>query len=174
MNKWLIALGALSLSMHSMAVKTQGKLNVSAVIRDNTCELSAASTNIVVTMGTLSSKQFFRQGAVGHDNPFKITLEKCGSLANNVSVKFDGTAATADKDLFALDNPDASSTAKNVGIAIIDSNDSRVLPGKYTTSYSGLNNKGKTLNFKARYVSTAFPVKAGKAGATLNFTMAYD
>lgn len=178
MNKWLISCGLLALSLGAEAAKTErGQLKVSAVIRNNTCELSAASVNIIVNMGTFSGKDFYQPGITGTDSPFTITLEKCGDVAANVSVRFDGTAHPANGELFALDNAAGTTTARNLGIAIIDAERNKpVLPGRETDKYAlnGLSTTVRPLSFIARYVSTAFPVTAGRADASVNFTMTYD
>ncbi|WP_447884806.1 fimbrial protein [Serratia fonticola] len=176
MNNIFIVLTVL-LSLPVFAAKTDnGQLKVKAVVKDNTCSVSAASQNIVIDMGVETTKLFYQKGVEARDNPFDIILENCGPVAKGVKASLTGNAHPADTSLFALNNPMASSTAKNVGIAIYDKDDKRVAPGKVSATYvlKGPLSNGSGLRFVARYASTAASVTPGTANSSLTFILTYD
>ena len=177
MNKRLFACFALLLSLPVHSAKTEnGQLEVSAVIRNNTCSVAAASQNIVLNMGAEATKLFYQSGVAARENPFDIILENCGPIATGVRATLRGNAHAANSTLFALNSPLSPTTARNIGIAVYDQNGTRVEPGNTSGTYTlnGPLSDGIGLRFVARYVSTATPVIAGRADGSMTFTLTYD
>lgn len=177
MNNILIALVSLLVIFPVSAAKQEtGQLKVSAVVRNNTCSVSAASQNVVIDMGAEATKLFYQKGVEARDNPFDIILEKCGPAATGVTASLTGNAHPADASLFALNNQAAPATAKNIGVAIYDKDNKRVAPGKKSSTYmlKGELSNGSGLRFVARYASTAAQVTAGRADSSMTFILTYD
>ncbi|MGE6178852.1 fimbrial protein [Aeromonas salmonicida] len=177
MNNITLACCLLLISCQVSALKTEkGSLTVKAVVRNNTCAVAAASQNIVINMGAEATKLFYQSGVEARDNPFDILLENCGPAAKGVTVMLTGTAHSVDRSVFALNNPQAASTAKNIGIALYDIEGKLVEPGNVSSGYplNGELSNGTGLRFVARYRSTGMPVTAGRAGGSLTFTLTYD
>lgn len=177
MNKLFLAFFALLLSLPAHSAKTEsGELKVRAVIRNNTCSVSAVSQNIVLNMGAEATKLFYETGVAARENPFDIILENCGPIATGVRATLSGNAHPANSTLFALNSPLAPTTARNIGIAVYDQSGTRVGPGNTSGTYTlnGQLSDGIGLRFIARYVSTAVPVVAGRADGSMLFTLTYD
>eukprot|EP00102_Acyrthosiphon_pisum_P027522 XP_016664732.1 PREDICTED: protein FimF-like [Acyrthosiphon pisum] len=132
MNRLLFALFALLLSLPAHSAKTEsGELKVRAVIRNNTCSVSAVSQNIVLNMGAEATKLFYETGVAARENPFDIILENCGPIATGVRATLSGNAHAANSTLFALSSPLSPTTARNIGIAVYDQNGTRVAAREY-------------------------------------------
>ncbi len=177
MNNLLILISVLLFSVDVSAVKTEkGTLRINAVVRNNTCSVSSASQNIAIDMGAEATKLFYQAGTEARENPFDIILENCGPAATGVKASLTGSPHAADLTVFSLNNPQASVTAKNIGIAVYDMYGKRIEPGKDSGTYvlNGVGSNGTVLRFVARYISTAIPVTAGKADGSLIFTLTYD
>ncbi|WP_238485345.1 fimbrial protein [Rahnella ecdela] len=149
-----------------------GEINISGKIVDKTCTVSADSTQVLVSLGSVASKQFARPGDGTRYEPFSLHLEKCGSTASHVSVTFTGTPDSHDPALLALTQEAGSATG--MGIALYDSNKNQIPmmqaeAGTDLVPYEAT----VTLNFYARYLANGDVVSAGEANAATTFVLNY-
>ncbi|MBS4431864.1 fimbrial protein [Pectobacterium punjabense] len=146
-------------------------VRLTATLLANSCSVSVGTQEQTVELGTWSSKQF----AMGSQNPnptrFEIVLENCGAAASGVEVTFYGSAPTADNTLLALN---ASSSATNIAVAILDSERRRLALGLPTPIYALSANAARVaLVFYGQYVAIGTPVTVGSANADATFTLTY-
>lgn len=155
-----------------MADAHDGQVNITGSIQSNTCIVDTDSKNMTVSMGIVSSKQFYEAGATSAAQKFTIKLIKCGDAATAVKVTFRGTPDALDPRLLVLDG--GTGTASGMGIAILDLNrkpvalntqgvDFALTPGALMVS----------LDFFAEYMANGAAVKAGDANATATFVLDY-
>lgn len=161
-----------------------GRITFTGVINNDACSVEGAAGKekaIAVDMGAVSIKDMGTDTApIGGRlaaNDFNLQIN-CNS-GTKVSMLFDakaGSGIVAGKKVLAL-NP-GTETAKNVGIAILDSNGQVIdLSAPATAKIeSALNGSDATLTFAAAYVTTADPktATAGSGNATLPFTLQYE
>ena len=141
-----------------------------ATIVSNTCTVSAGSVNKTVNMGTWARKQFAETTSLTPLVSFTINLEKCGPAASGVKVTFNGTS-DGNGQLFKLNS---LSSASGVGVAILDQERKRILPGQKSILHPlRANSTSAILQFYAQYVATGSGVGAGTANADATFTMEY-
>lgn len=152
-----------------------GAINIymRATIVSNTCTVSAGSVNKTINMGTWAKKQFIETTSLTPLVSFTINLEKCGPAASGVKVTFNGTS-DGNGQLFKLNS---ASTASGVGVAILDKERNRILPGQKSMLYPLVANAASAvLQFYAQYAATGSgsAVGAGTANADATFTMEYS
>ncbi|MEL4016775.1 fimbrial protein [Dryocola clanedunensis] len=171
MLKLWLCVGLLALTAGRAAAETYN-LQLTGTILSRTCVVSAGSESLVVTLGNVNSARFNGAGSGSRYEPFTLTLEKCGSVASNVSVTFNGTADSRDPQLLAV--AAAADRATGVGIAIYD-RDKNLLPinteGESTALTPG--QAKVTLEFYARYLANGEEVTAGSANASATFMLNY-
>jgi minor fimbrial subunit len=154
----------------SLAQAYDGTVNVTGNILNNTCAVSAGSQQQTVQMGSVASKQFYQVGSSSPPQRFTIELEKCGSAASAVAVKFYGTTDSKNADLLAL----TTGGATGLAIALLDSKQ-QLIPMASASEQYPLTAGAATasLVFYAQYTATASSVSAGNANATATFTLTY-
>ncbi|WP_342246640.1 fimbrial protein [Pseudomonas sp. OTU5201] len=161
-----------------------GQINFTGVINNDACSIDNAvgkEKAISVDLGSVSIKDMGTDTApiggraVASDFNLKVNC----NAGTKVSMLFDaksGSGIVVGKKVLAL-NPGLDS-AKNVGIAILDSSGAVVdLSAPATAKIaSDLNNNDGTLTFAAAYVTTGDPktATAGNGNATLPFTLEYE
>lgn len=180
LNKIMLAaamtFGAVSLAQAAVD-QGGGQLSFSGSIIDAPCSISSESVKQDIQLGAISKVALSKTG--GHSTPvdIKIKLENCdfadeeGKQAkNNVSVTFNGTAATSDATMLTL-----AGNASDAGIVFTDSVGNKIKLG--TASPQVKLTDDATLKFAA-YVqaSTASGAKIvpGDFTAVANFQMAYN
>lgn len=147
-------------------------LRLSATLLANSCSVSTGTQEQTVELGTWSSKQFMAGSQSPNPTRFEIVLENCGVAASGVEVTFYGSAPTADTSLLALN---ASSSATNIAVAILDSERRRVALGQPTPVYALSANAARVaLVFYGQYVAIGAPVTVGSANADATFTLTYQ
>lgn len=161
-----------------------GQINFTGIINNDACSIDNAvgkEKAISVDLGAVSIKDMGTADspiggrAVASDFNLKINCNEGTKVAMLFDAK-SGSGVVAGKKVLAL-NPGLDS-AKNVGIAILNSNGELVDLSTPATAKieSDLNGTNGTLNFAAAYVTTA-DVKSATAGngnATLPFTLEYE
>lgn len=161
-----------------------GQINFTGVINNDACSVdgsTGAEKAIAVDMGSVSIKDMGTDVAPigGRLSANDFNLKVNCNAGTKVSMLFDakaGSGVVAGKKVLAL-NP-GTDTAKNVGIAIMDSNGALIdLSAPATAKIeSELNGTDASLSFAAAYVTTGDPATAtaGNANATLPFTLQYE
>lgn len=159
---------ALPCLLPSAAQAASGSITFKGEIVKSTCDVSTASIDQTVTIGTFPTTLFKQAGDVSAPKSFTINMENCE--AGTYTLRFDGTTPTGHPDLLAV------SKATGVGIEILDNNDKvfpinqdLVDPALVTVSATG----NATVNLKARYKSFEKEVGAGVADANSTFSIEY-
>ncbi|WP_375741083.1 fimbrial protein [Pseudomonas boanensis] len=161
-----------------------GQINFTGVINNDACSVEGAAGKekaIAVDMGAVSIKDMGTDTAPSGGrlaaNDFNLKVN-CNQ-GTKVSMLFDakaGSGVVAGKKVLALNA--GTESAKNVGIAIMDSSGALIDLSAPATAkiQSELNGTDATLTFAAAYVTTGDPktATAGSGNATLPFTLQYE
>ena len=115
--------------------------------KDATAEL--ANTNIVIKANIVA-------------NTCRVT--------SGVKVMFSGDTDSKDSTLFKLAEKNA---AQNIGIAILDKNQNKILPGKSSMIYPVETTNNISLDFYAQYIATNKDVVGGSANGEVLFSLEY-
>ncbi|WP_347449278.1 fimbrial protein [Pantoea stewartii] len=164
------ALAAISLC--GTASAADGTINFTGTIRDTACTVDTASANQTVNLGTVAATSFGSAGSTASASRFTINLTGCPTAVTTASIRFDGPLASGNSNLLALSS---GQTATNVGVGIYQQDSATLIPVAKASAPVTLSSTGtNTLNFVAKYVSTAATVGAGSANAVATFTVAYN
>ncbi|MBI6631709.1 type 1 fimbrial protein [Pseudomonas paralactis] len=163
-----------------------GTINFTGTINNDACSVEGAGTNktISVNMGEVSIKDMGTatapkgSGTLSAEN-FEMKIN-CNA-GTKVAMIFEPTSGkgtglvTGTKVLKVIDG---IGSAKNIGIALLDSNGALIDLTSPTTAKieSNLQDSNASLKFSAAYVTTADPklAVAGRGDATLPFTLQYE
>lgn len=168
----LIGLTAI-IGLHGAANAADGTINFTGTITDVACTVDTSSASQTVNLGTVSSKAFTASGSTAAPTRFGITLTNCPATATKASVKFSGPTNSANTSILALTS--GSDTATGVGIGIYEQDATTLIPvGSTSASKTLSSDANTTLNYIAKYVSTAASVGTGTANATSDFTIVYN
>ena len=157
----------------SNAFAAEGQVNFKGEIIDSACTVAnTPAAPLDVTLGSVMKSAFSVKGDTASPTKFTLKLTNCPASVTKAAVKFDGTAVNGDSSVLALTQE--SGVATGVGIQLTDSSNA-VLPlhtasASYPLTASGEN----SLDFVARYISTAAAVTAGPANAVANFSINYN
>lgn len=161
-----------------------GPINFEGNVINAPCIIQGASKSQTVSLGDVSVKQL-TANTKGDSHDFTISLAGCDlsglesdgtTVANYTKAKimFSGSKANAAGDILKLTAVDGA--AQNVGVQITEQGSSKglVLDTDYTAT-KALATGVSTYDFPftAYYIKNGTPV-AGKANATVNFTVAYE
>ncbi|MNJ32159.1 Type-1 fimbrial protein, A chain precursor [compost metagenome] len=166
-----------------------GKISFTGVINNDACSVDGANADRVIAMdmGSVSIKDMgtAENPASGRVTGKGFELNVNCNLGTKVSMIFDpnsgGSGLVTGKKVLALTQ--GSGTAKNVGIALLDSNGELIdLSSKATAKIqSDMHGDGEAggdavLSFSAAYVTTgaAGTATAGRGDATLPFILQYE
>lgn len=140
------------------------------------CAVSTDSADQIVNLGQYRTASMAGVGTTSATIPFTIVLNDCDTeVATTAKVAFSGQLASGNNQLLAVSSSDNTATATGVGIQILDEDSSAMTPDGSTFSKGHTLIDGtNTLNFSARYVSTAATPTAGQANADAVFTMQYQ
>lgn len=140
------------------------------------CAVSTQSDGQVVQLGQYRTASFTKAGDTSAQIPFTIVLNDCDStVAATASAAFVGQADAVDPTLLAVNSGDNTTTAKGVGIEILDRASKVLTPdGETFSTAQNLIDGTNTLPFTARYKATSATATAGKANADAIFVMKYE
>lgn len=151
---------------------TSGVINFTGNIQTAACTVSTASQNQEVQLGNVAAADFTATGATTANGKISVVLSACPESVTAAAVSFGGPADQNNGNLLALS---ASSTAKNVAIALFESDSSTAIPlATKTRSFPVTASAETTLTYFARYQSTAPTVTEGSANAAADFTVLYN
>lgn len=169
----LIALiaGASFLPLSGLQAATDSaKISVSGSIVDNTCTLDTATSDLNPVLDTISDRDMQTAGTVKGEKSIKIVLKNCGKDTTGVQVKAAGTADSDNDSAFKN-----SGTAQGIGLYFYKTDGETIFkPGDsenstFTPDVDG----GKTLTYKAAYVSTTDNPSAGDFKSEVDLTFTY-
>lgn len=151
-------------------LKFYAQMGTGSIIHDNSC--SVTNTVIPVEMGNdIPVSEFKGVGTTAREKDLTIALV-CDQ-STRVSITFDGVQASGYPNILAL-SPVANA-ATGVGIQLSNKSTGTPLPLKTPISMGTASTAGPLdLEFTARYYQISEKVTGGPAGATADFTMAYN
>lgn len=140
------------------------------------CSVNTDSSEQTVNLGQYRTAKFTKVGDTTSNIPFTIELNDCDpQVAKTAAVAFTGQIDATDKTLLAVTSGNNDNSAKGVGIEILDSKSTTLTPdGSTFSAAQNLIEGTNTLNFTARYKSTAATTEPGQANADATFVMKYE
>lgn len=175
MKKIVLFMTLLSAAAQTIPVANaaDGTVNFNGMIADEACSVDIKSASQVITMGTISTSAFKSAGEVASPTRFSIALNNCPESVKNISVNFTGTADAVNTNLLGLSS---DSGAKNVGVALYESDSMTLIPLRADSALVPIESTSSvnTLNYVAKYMATASTVMPGSANATADFTLGYN
>ncbi len=151
-----------------------GKINFQGVITESACSIGGGQlgTDMVVSMGSISTNQFTAVGDRSTMTDFTIALLGCDTtVAQTASISFrPGAGSVVGNRLLSLEN---GGGAQNVAVGLVDSQGADVIVGGPAVQY-GLVNGDNNFYFKAFYEATGANVVAGSANARAIFEVTYS
>ncbi|WP_312414907.1 fimbrial protein [Pseudescherichia sp.] len=171
MKKSILAGVVLGMLTCGMAHAADGQIKFTGSLTADACKIDPTSADQSVVMGNVAVSALDKGiGTKAAPTKFSIALTDCPATVTAAVVKFDGLSDSVNTDLLALDS---DSTASGVGIEIADSLGAVIPVHEPSPSYA-LAEGSNTLDFIARYVSSAAKPTAGIANATSQFTLIYN
>lgn len=160
------------LFLSQSAFGSDGMVNIHGTLHSNSCNVSQDSQDILVDMGTISTKQFINGGEASPYNQFVISLIDCGPEATAVSIEFAGENDASEPALLAIEKNEHS--ASGVGIAILDSTKKLVNVNSIIDNLPLSPNAQKIdLIFYSQFRPNGLPVRAGQANSSATFRLLY-
>lgn len=148
-----------------------GTIKFSGSIADQTCSVDSTSQSQLVELGKVAKSAL--NGAVGQKTAptrFTLMIKSCPETITGATFKFDGVGDDKYPDLLTLDS--GSGVATGVAVEIADRTGTPI-PLHVASKQYPLVAGSNSLDFVARYVSTATAVTVGTANATTQFTIIY-
>ena len=164
--------GIMLFGVMQSAIASDGTINFTGEITDETCTVDTGSQNLTVNLGKVSKSSL--DGAAGKKSSptgFQLKLTSCPATVTGATVKFDGTSDSNNSNLLKLTQE--SGVATGVGIEIADKTGTAIPLYSESMVYA-LAEGSNTLNFVARYVSTLASVTTGPANGVTQFTLNYQ
>lgn len=139
----------------------------SFTVNVKSCQLTNSSPS--VPMGEVHVSHFNGVGSAAGSKGFTLGMNCDSNIKPTIT--FTGVSTNAGT-VLPLNNPDATTTARGVGLELLYGQNKVTLGEALSlgATTSGLNNYA----FTARYVQTESTIQAGEANATANFTINYE
>ena len=173
MKKIILAASALALGSVA-AHAADGTVTINGMVTDQTCEVSANSKNITVTLPTVGVGSLATAGTTAGRTPFTINLENC--KAGDVSAFFE-TGGNVDAASGRLNNTGGASNVQvrllndsSVVIPVLANADQAPVTTKATVAKDG---DSAALNYYAEYYATG-AAKAGDVATSVQYTINYQ
>lgn len=135
---------------------------------------TCTTPDVPVDLGKHKTSEFTGVGSTASSKSFTLDLKNCPAGINAVKYRLDSAVPSpyTDASLVPLD---ASSTAKGIGVQLLDGTGNPFPLGTQAT-FAGYNKAGGNFSipFSARYYQTASPLVPGAANASVSFTMSYQ
>ena len=155
----------------SSTIAADGTIRFTGSVADQTCIVDSSSQNQTVELGKVTKASL--NGSIGQKSTptrFTLVIKSCPETASGATFKFDGIGDDNYPDLLTLDS--GSGVATGVAVEIADKTGTPIPLHVASRNYP-LTSGTNSLNFVARYVSTAAAVTVGSANATTQFTIVY-
>ncbi len=151
-----------------------GNISFQGEITTSPCSIGGGQqgSDMVVSMGSISTNYFAAVGDKGPQSPFSIALLNCDTdVMHTAAISFRaGAGSVVNTRLLGLEN---GSGAQGVAVGLVDERGNEVVVGGAGVSYT-LAEGTNIINFKAFYESTAATVTAGPANARAVFEVTYS
>ena len=173
MKKIILAASALALGSVA-AHAADGTVTINGMVTDQTCEVSANSKDITVTLPTVGVGSLATAGTTAGRTPFTINLENC--KAGQVSAFFE-TGGNVDAASGRLNN---TGNASNVQVQLL-SDSSVVIPVLANAAQAPVTTKATVakdadsaaLNYYAEYYATG-DATVGNVATSVQYTINYQ
>ena len=169
-------LASVLISSMNMAYASDGNINFTGEIKDNTCTVGDANGNkdINIYLGKPSAASFQNQvGVTSSAARFNIALTNCPQGVQTVSVAFSGIADANENSILKIN--EGNEAAEGVGIRIEEADGTHViLNSTDSLKEHTVSNGSVTMDYVAKYQSTLASVKPGKANAAAQFAIMYN
>ncbi|MEO6917915.1 MAG: fimbrial protein [Collimonas sp.] len=160
----LYALLAVALAA-PVSANTTAKFNFTGSITKTTC--GYASTDVAVPLGDVNVNVFSGIGSASPWVNFSLVSTGCSNVTT-VQMKFTGTAAAGNSNLFAV-----TGGAAGAGVDIQTYNNQQAVPNGSASINWGPRAVGATYDFKARYMQTQVAITSGTANAVATVLISY-
>jgi minor fimbrial subunit len=170
MNTWVIFFCVYISTSHADSGLTN--MQITSTIVASGCNVIVDSQNKAVSLGSWNTRNMNNSGSVTAPVRFEIELENCDNSIDSTEIIFNGKPDAKDQSLLSLTN---TSSAENVGVAILDKNKNRLMLGKPLDLEIKVNDTGNSqLIFYGQFVTTDAYVVAGSASADAEFLISYQ
>ncbi|MGV7172354.1 fimbrial protein [Xanthomonas axonopodis] len=159
-----------------------GTVHFTGALVNAACSLDIGSEDQAVGLGQVRADSLTQAGDTSAPVPFTIRLADCALASGSdtvapyskVKVTFIATPAGGNTNVIALGDGGGASTAKNVGVEILDAGKPVTIDGSQADVPHQLGDGSNTLNFSAAFVATKAGVTAGSADALASFKLSYE
>ena len=142
------------------------------VIAD-TCVLDTSNKQMTIFMGQVSSNRFKQAGSDADPVIVSLHFQHCSmNVQRNMAVVFRGVADSSNPDILAIQK--GNNAATGVGIALFDEHGNLLPINSGEVPLTPEQPGPLTLNFVAKYRSTATQVTGGLANAQAWFSLTYQ
>lgn len=160
-----------------MAQATDGEINITGTIVDNTCDItSGTGGKHAVVLPTVSANALTAAGTTAGRTPFAISLTNCTPTSGKVSLFFEPGSGT-DMSTGKLKNT-AASGATNVQVGLSNADFSPIILNEPQATQNSqlvdITSGAATLTYFAEYYSAPGGVMAGPVKADTFFTLTYQ
>lgn len=142
------------------------------------CTVSTDTANQTVDLGQHRTADITAIGQYTSNVPFQIKLVDCDpSVSATAKFAFNGSTVATDPTVLSVSSGASSNAtaATGVGIEINDSKGKVLTPdGTVFSNATTMIDGNNTINFVARYKSTAAKATAGQANADANFVISFE
>ncbi|WP_050479467.1 fimbrial protein [Herbaspirillum rhizosphaerae] len=157
------------------AFASDGTIIINGSVFAPTCIINGGAPNFTRTLPTLSSSTLSTVGSTNGDTSVSINLTGCNPASGGARVFFEsgaGVNATSGR----LIN---TGTATNVDVQLAMPDDTPIIVGaasgaQNTGTYTSIVSGAASLNYKARYYSTATTHAAGTVAASVTYAIEYE
>jgi len=157
----------------SVANAADGTINFTGKVTDEACTVNPSSATQTVNLGSVRTGGFNASGTTASPTRFSITLTSCPAAAKTAVLKFDGPTSSGNSNYLALTS--GAGVATGVAIGLFESDSTTLIPvGSASTTKTLVSGADTTIQFVAKYISTAATVVPGTANAVSNFTVSYN
>lgn len=155
----------------SEALAVSASLTLKGNITEQTCTVSADSSDIYVDLGQWNANILNGQaGNTTENKPFKINLSDCPS--SKINITFQGNSTGGSQGLLAIDS--VADSAKNIAVELLNPDLTHLALNSASQSVVPNSDGKASFTFYARYISLASAVTPGKANANSTFVFAYN
>jgi len=149
-----------------------GTITFTGSILAAACTVNTGSVAQTIPMGTISGGSLGTTiGNIALPTNFTIVIDDCPDPTTNISIRFGGTANTADATILAL----TTGPAADFGVALFEADGATRINLNTDSAPQAVPDTGATLNFVAKLMKTsATPAAAGGYSAAATFSVIYN
>ncbi|MDI6539108.1 fimbrial protein [Pantoea ananatis] len=171
----MLALGAACAHARGWHVTLPGgQMRFQGQLYADACEVALGDRSLTVTMGTVSSNRFMRDGDDADPIPFDIHLMNCNTnVSHRVAIQFRGVADGKNPDVLSVG--EGPGIATNVGVALFDDQGNFIpLNGMLPQAWQKIQAGPMIFHLLAKYRATGREVTGGAANAQAWFYLTYE